>query len=179
MIVMPSAIVTTAVVFVALCVVVDVRTRRIPNVVSGPGMLLGIVLNTVYLGMSGLLVSLTGLVVVIGLLIWPFTMGGIGGGDVKMMGAIGALLGPRLAVMGLCAGMIMGGAAMVWHLLRRGRLREKVMATATMFQAAAMTRSLDPLRVSAADRGAIALPYSVPLGLGTLAALALRDRLGA
>jgi hypothetical protein len=73
--------------------------------------------------------------------------------------------------MGLGMGMIMGGGLMVWHLARRGRLREKVTATATMFQAAAMARSLDPLRVSAADPGAVALPYSVPLGLGTLAAL--------
>jgi prepilin peptidase CpaA len=175
---MPSVIVTVAVLFVALCVVVDVRTRRIPNAVSGPGMLLGVVLNTAYLGTSGLLLSLAGVAVVVGLLLWPFSMGGIGGGDVKMMGAVGALLGPRLAVMGLGAGMILGGGVMVWHLLRRGRLREKVMATARMFQAAAMTRSLDPLRVSASDQGAIALPYSVPLGLGTLAALALRDRLG-
>jgi len=52
------------------------------------------------------------------------------------------------------------------------------MATATMFQAAALTRSLDPLRVSAADQGAVALPYSVPLGLGTLAALIGAARLG-
>lgn len=175
---MPSAIVIAAVVFVALCVVVDLRTRRIPNVVSGPGMLLGILLNTAYLGTSGLLLSVSGLTVVVGLLLWPFAMGGVGGGDVKMMGAVGALLGPRLAVIGLGAGMILGGGIMVWHLLRRGRLREKVMATAGMFQAAAMTRSLDPLRVSASDQGAIALPYSVPLGLGTLAVLAMRDRLG-
>lgn len=95
-----------------------------------------------------------------------------------MMGAIGALLGPRLALMGLGAGVILGGAVMVWHLARQGRLREKVMGTATMFQAAALTRSLDPLRVSAADQGAIALPYSVPLGLGTLAALACGVCLG-
>jgi hypothetical protein len=74
--------------------------------------------------------------------------------------------------------MILGGATMTWHLARQGRLREKVMGTATMFQAAALTRSLDPLRVSAAAPGAIALPYSIPLGLGTLAAVAFAERLG-
>ena len=141
-------------------------------------MFLGIALNTAHEGVAGLLDSLAGLGLTTGVLLWPFAMGGIGGGDVKMMAAIGALLGPRLAFMGLAAGMILGGAIMFWHLARRGRLREKVMATARMFQAAAMTRSLDPLRVSASDQGAIALPYSVPLGLGTLAVLALRDRLG-
>ena len=175
---MPSLITATVVAFVALCVVTDMRTRRIPNAISGPAMLLGLLLNTAHMGTAGLLDSLTGLGVTIGVLLWPFAMGGIGGGDVKMMGAVGSLLGPRLALMGLAAGVILGGAAMVWHLARQGRLSEKVMATATMFQAAALTRSLDPLRVSAADQGAIALPYSVPLGLGTLAALACGVCLG-
>jgi len=175
---MQSLIVGTVVVFVLLCVVADVWTRRIPNAISGTAMILGITLNTAHLGTAGLLDSLAGLGITIGVLLWPFAMGGIGGGDVKMMGAIGALLGPRLTLMGLGAGMILGGATMVWHLARRGRLSEKVMATATMFQAAALTRSLDPLRVSAADRGAVALPYSVPLGLGTLAALTFAGHLG-
>src|SRR2546426_467902 len=88
-----SLIAATVVVFVAVCVVTDLRTRRIPNAISGPAMLIGI-------------------------------------------------------------------------------------APATMFQAAALTRSLGPLRVSAADQGAVALPYSVPLGLGTLAALIGAARLG-
>ena len=176
---MQSLTVATVVIFVALCVIAGVRTRRIPNAISGSAMLLGITLNTAYMGTAGLLDSLAGLGVTVGVLLWPFAMGGIGGGDVKMMGAIGALLGPRLSLMGLGAGVILGGAAMVWHLARQGRLREKLMGTATMFQAAAMTRSLDPLRVSAADQGAVALPYSVPLGLGTLAALAFGVCLGA
>src|SRR5881296_3673479 len=175
---MQSLTVATVVIFVALCVIADLRTRRIPNVISGSAMLLGLLLNTAHMGTAGLLDSLSGLGVTIGVLLWPFAMGGIGGGDVKMMGAMGALLGPRLALMGLAAGMILGGAAMVWHLTRQGRLREKVRATALMFQAAAMTRSLDPLRISAADQGAVALPYSVPLGLGTLAALIGAARLG-
>ena len=79
------------------------------------------------MGTAGLLDSLAGLGVTVGVLLWPFAMGGIGGGDVKMMGAIGALLGPRLSLMGLGAGVILGGAAMVWHLARQGRLREKLM----------------------------------------------------
>src|SRR5438128_12307806 len=175
---MQTLTVAAVVIFVALCGIADVRTRRIPHAVSGSAILLGITLHTAFVGTAGLLDSLAGLGVTIGVVLWPFAMGGIGGGDVKMMGAIGALLGPRLALMGLAAGVILGGAAMVWHLARQGRLREKVMATATMFQAAALTRSLDPLRVSAADQGAVALPYSVPLGLGTLAALIGAARLG-
>src|SRR2546421_5139071 len=91
---MQTLTVATVVIFVALCVIVDVRTRRIPNAISGAAMLLGVTLNTAYLGTAGLLDSLAGLGITVGVLLWPFAMGGIGGGDVKMMGAIGALLGP-------------------------------------------------------------------------------------
>src|SRR5256884_7695820 len=161
---MQSLTVATVVIFVALCVIADVRTRRIPNAISGSAMLLGITLNTAYMGTAGLLDSLAGLGVTVGVLLWPFAMGGIGGGDVKMMGAIGALLGPRLSLMGLAAGVLIGGGAIIWHLARQGRLREKVMATATMFQAAALTRPLGPPPGSAPDQGAVALPFSGPLG---------------
>src|SRR5437879_9352189 len=106
---MQSLTVATVVIFVALCVIADVRTRRIPNVISGSAMLLGITLNTAYMGTAGLLDSLAGLGVTVGVLLWPFAMGGIGGGDVKMMGAIGALLGPRLSYVGLVAGVIVCG----------------------------------------------------------------------
>src|SRR5437879_3416726 len=104
-----SLIAATVVVFVAVCVVTDLRTRRIPNAISGPAMLIGIALNTAHMGTAGLLDSLSGLGVTIGVLLWPFAMGGIGGGDVKMMGAIGALLGPRLSYVGLVAGVIVCG----------------------------------------------------------------------
>jgi prepilin peptidase CpaA len=114
--------------------------------------------------------SLAGLVVAIALLIFPFAMGGIGAGDVKMMGAIGAMLGPQLAVRSLVAGMILGGIVMLAHLARVGRLREKLGATIRMVWAAVVTRSLTPLRKPAEVPDALALPYSVPLGLGTLLA---------
>ena len=171
---MPFPIIATLILFLAVCAAIDLRVRRIPDFVSGPAILAGIALNGLYFGADGVGASLAGLVAATAVLVAPFALGGIGGGDVKMMGAVGALLGPRLALCGLVVGMLLGGLLMVAHLARRGRLREKVAHTRAMLAAAAVTGSLSPLRVSAADAGAIALPYSVPLGLGTLAVLALR-----
>ena len=88
-----------------------------------------------------------------------------------MMGAIGALLGPQLALAALGLGMIFGGFIMLAHLARRGRLKEKLGDTWAMVAAASLARSVEPLRGPAADPNAIALPYSVPLGLGTVAVL--------
>ena len=47
-----------------------------------------------------------------------------------------------------------------------------------MLTASVLGGSLDPLRVSAAQPGAITLPYSVPLGLGTLIVLAAPGSFG-
>ena len=175
---MPAPLMVAVLAFVALCAGVDLRTRRIPNRLSGSGMVLGAVLQTLYFGLTGLGASLAGLLVMVGLLLLPFALGGLGGGDVKMMGAVGAFLGPRAALAALLLGLAGGGVVMAVHLARRGRLRETVRTVGTMATASVLGGSLAPLRVSAAQPGAITLPYSVPLGLGTIAALAMSGRLG-
>jgi prepilin peptidase CpaA len=170
---MPLSIVASTVVFTAICIALDVRSRRIPNAVTGPAIVLGVALNLLHGGVQGLGCALAGLLIMIVILLGPFALGGIGGGDVKMMAALGSLIGPRLASLGLAFGMILGGAIMVLHLGRLGRLGQKLRATASMFSTAAATGSLAPLRISTDQPDAIALPYSVPLGLGTLAVLLL------
>lgn len=170
---MPSLTIVMLIAFLTACVVSDLRTRRIPNLLSGATMLAGVALNTAYFGTSGLAGSLAGLVMAVILLLFPFALGGIGGGDVKMMGAVGTLLGPRITLAGLCFGLILGGATIAIHLSQKGRLREKLAAVGTMVTAAALTRSFLPLKVSASDQDAVSLPYSLPLALGVIAALGI------
>ena len=58
---MPILIATVAVVFIVACCIADARTRRIPNVLSASAMLAGLGLNAAYHGMSGLGLSVGGL----------------------------------------------------------------------------------------------------------------------
>ena len=167
----PAPLFATVLAFVTLCMASDLRTRRIPNALTGPAILAGAALNVLYGGRAGLTASLLGLGMGLGALLAPFAAGGIGGGDVKMMGAVGALLGPHRTLVSLATGLVLGGLVMVVHLARQGRLREKLLATAVMIGGAAAERSIEPLTLSADAPGAVSLPYSVPLGLGTLAAL--------
>ena len=170
---MPVLILAATLAFLAVAVEVDIRQRRIPNVVTASGMLVGLLLNALYFGTPGLLASTEGLLLATALLLPPFALGGIGGGDVKMMAAVGALLGPACALGALLLGLCLGGAVMAVHLARHGRLREKLATIRAMLAAALLTGSPWPLRVSAGDPNMVALPYSIPLSLGTLAALAL------
>ena len=167
----PQVIIATTLLFVALCVLSDVRTRRIPNLLTGPAMLSGFALNAWAFGWDGLQASLAGWALAIALLLAPFAAGGVGGGDVKMMGAVGALLGPRLVLLSLFLGIVLGGVFAVVHLVRIARLKEKLGDLGRMVANAAIAMSPKPLQISSQAPGAVVLPYSLPLGLGTVCVL--------
>jgi prepilin peptidase CpaA len=156
----------------------DVTTRRIPNALTVSGMGTGLVLGGVAHGLFGCAAAACGIFLAMALLIVPFALGGIGGGDVKMMAAVGALAGPRALLASLLAGMILGGLVAVVVLWRRGRLADKLHATGAMLRSALLMRSLDPLRAPAPSEATVTLPYSVPLGLGTALALSFQCTLG-
>jgi prepilin peptidase CpaA len=79
----------------AAAAAIDLRTQRIPNVLTLPSTLIALVYYSVSGGASGLLFSLAGLAAGIGLLLVPYLMGGMGSGDAKLMGAVGAFVGAR------------------------------------------------------------------------------------
>lgn len=90
--------VTSLVLVAAAC---DVRTRKLPNWLTVPGCLAGLVFNLVTGAFSGGfsgalhggLYSLLGFATGFGILLALFCMGSGGAGDVKLMGALGAWLG--------------------------------------------------------------------------------------
>lgn len=72
----------------------DLQTRRIPNVLTFGAAAAAIVFQFANSGTSGLALGLSGWFIGIALLLVPFALGGIGGGDVKLLGSLGAWLGP-------------------------------------------------------------------------------------
>jgi prepilin peptidase CpaA len=167
----PFPILITVAVFIAACMIIDVRERRIPNVLSGVALLAGTVANASYFGVAGALSSLVGSAVGALLLLGPCALGGVGAGDVKMLSAIGALVGPGLVFASGLVGMVLGGVVMTTHLLRIGRLGEIIGRLGDMIGGAIRSRSVATLRTSTADPAAVTLPYSVPLGIGTVVVL--------
>ncbi len=93
----------------------DLRSRRIPNWLVLPFLVVGIVVSTWVLGWTGLEKSLEGLglgLLLFGILAW---MGGMGMGDVKLCAAIGAWLGPHQLILALVlTGMAGGLMALGW-----------------------------------------------------------------
>ena len=85
---------SAVVIFTIVAAVSDLRTRRLPNWLTVPTLVAGLLFHTITGGFSGLGMSLAGFATGFGILLVLWLIGGGGGGDVKLMGALGAWLGP-------------------------------------------------------------------------------------
>lgn len=99
------------IVVLVVCALTDLIYRKIYNVVLLPALLFALIYNGYYGGWAGLGQSVLGLLVGILILILPFAMGGMGAGDVKLLGVIGSLKGVTFVLysaigMGLAGGII-------------------------------------------------------------------------
>jgi prepilin peptidase CpaA len=94
----------------AACVT-DLKSRRIPNVLTFGAAAAALVFHLVTAGAAGLVQSGLGWIVGAGVFFIPFALGGIGGGDVKLLAALGAWLGP-IPALWLAAYTGMAGAVM-------------------------------------------------------------------
>jgi prepilin peptidase CpaA len=94
--------------------VFDISYRCIPNYLILLGAALGILFGIHHQGLAGLAASLLGLLVGIGLFLPGYLLRMTGGGDVKLMGALGSLLGPWLT---LCAFLLYLLFGVAWALI--------------------------------------------------------------
>lgn len=93
----------------AAATVIDLRERRIPNRLTYPAMILALAWHAALSGPQGLWASACGLGVGLGLMLVPFLMGVMGAGDVKLMAAVGAFLGPAGALTAFVFTSLAGG----------------------------------------------------------------------
>jgi prepilin peptidase CpaA len=117
---------------VTVATVVDIKTRRIPNVLTAGMAGAGLVLAAA--GANGMSLAAAGLGIVLGLaLMLPgHALGATGAGDVKLMAAIGSLIGPALVIKAFLFTAVAGGVLAVAVALRRRRLAATVAVTARL-----------------------------------------------
>jgi len=94
----------------------DLKVRRIPNFLTLPGILLGFILNFLLFGVIGFRNSIIGFVIGFGFFLIFYLFGGMGAGDVKVMGAIGSLLGYPMVIQSLLF-VALSGIAIILVLL--------------------------------------------------------------
>jgi prepilin peptidase CpaA len=89
----PLALQAILLLIVGIAAIYDLRYRRIPNWVVLAGLVLGLGANTFLFGWAGLQRSLLGLGLAL-LIYFPlYLLRGMGAGDVKLMAAVGSIVG--------------------------------------------------------------------------------------
>lgn len=102
--------------------IIDLKTQKIPNLLTLPGILIALGYHVSSNGLEGLLFSAGGAGVGIGLLIIPYLMGGMGAGDAKLMGAIGGFIGAEAALYAFLMIAAVGGIyALILVLIYRSK----------------------------------------------------------
>lgn len=160
---------------VTAAAVTDLRSHRIPNLITGPALLLGILLALLSDGLPGLGAAFAGIGVAVGVwIVSLLTGGGMGGGDIKLLGAVGALGGPSFLLQSLTVAILVGGLMALVLALARGRLGEVLSRCGRWIVLRASLHAQVPLST---DDPGLKLPYALPIALGVLACM-LRPLVG-
>jgi prepilin peptidase CpaA len=155
-----------------LCAVIgsihDLRDRRIPNWVTGPAILAGLLLHGVIGHWSGLGYSaLAGLIAGSAALVFWFA-GGMGAGDVKLMTAIGCIAGLsslHLLLFSIAiAGAVCGLALSVYH----GRLRQTLSNVIALLLHHTRQGLKPHPELNLDNPGTLRLPFALPIAAGCL-----------
>ena len=122
----PPGVVAVVIALVLTAAVYDVRYRRIPNWLTLVGVLAGVALNGFLdQGRPGLFVSsLLGLAIAFGLYFVLYALRAMGAGDVKLMAAVGAIVGWPDWFGVFIVTAIIGGIMALILVAARGRVRK-------------------------------------------------------
>lgn len=155
----------------------DWRYRRIPNWLTLPGLIAGIVLNTLSAGWPGAKSSLLG--AGLGLLILlPFVLiRALGAGDWKLTGALGACLGPTRLLVVLVGSMFVAGIMAIVLIVYKGRVRQTSRNIAHMV-GSFLTLHLPSSEVSLDNPESAKIPFGVAVAV-TVLLFSVRRALGA
>jgi prepilin peptidase CpaA len=119
----------------AIATVTDLRTRRIPNALTGTLAIVGVGLAASGLSDLSVAGAVGGLALGCALMLPGHLMGATGAGDVKFMGAIGAVVGPATVVSAFLFTALAGGVLAVAVAIRRRRLAVAIAGTGRLIAA--------------------------------------------
>lgn len=152
----------------------DLRTRRIPNVLTFGAAILAVLAHAYLEGLAAGGWALVGWVVGVAFFFPIFALGGMGAGDVKLIGALGAWLGPAAAVWVALFSLVAGGVLGLAVALGYGYLTEALTNIWWMFRFWRAEGPRPVPQVTLATHSGPRLAYAVPVFAGLVVTLWLK-----
>jgi prepilin peptidase CpaA len=146
---------------------IDWRTRRIPNWLTIPALLIGLTVSALLGGWTGAKVSLEGAGISLGVLLPFVMMQGLGAGDWKLMGALGAFLGPSKTVVILFGTVLIAGLMSVVEIIRQRKVRETLSNLWVLLVAYSTFRVANARAISLDNPGMLKIPFGVAAAVST------------
>jgi prepilin peptidase CpaA len=152
---------------VSVCAYTDLKFRKIYNKITFPCILLGLLLGFLAGFPHVFLNRLLGFGIAFGLFMMMFLSGYMGGGDVKLAGAIGALAGFPFIIDAVFFGILAGGAYAIVYLLAKKKLRQNLKSVFLFIYSV-----INPWRQthSLKHEDSLKIPYGFCIALGTVIA---------
>ncbi len=163
----------SAAVLVPLTVMItyhDVKYRRIPNAFVLGVLVSGLVANTALFGWRGLASSGAGCATALALMFLLRLFGGLGTGDIKLFGAIGALIGIQVVFPTFVIIVLVGGALALISMLVNRTFRQTMPRVWRIFALQGPNGS--QTRNQLASVAPQSVPYGVAITLGSVISVA-------
>jgi prepilin peptidase CpaA len=147
---------------------IDGKELRVPNWITFPMVLSGLIYSTVAGG--GLSAGLIGMAMGLACLLPLYAVGGMGAGDVKLMAGIGAWLGWQITLESFMVSVVVGAIMAVLMVLFRGTWKKHYENFLTIFSEWVVIRNPYELsRIAAERKPTMALlPYGIPICIGSI-----------
>ncbi|MBV9503683.1 MAG: prepilin peptidase [Acidobacteriia bacterium] len=155
---------------VVTAAVSDFRRRRIPNWLTLGGIVGGLLLGARTGGWAGMERSLGGMLLGFAAYFALYCLHAMGAGDVKLMAAVGAVLGPANWVAVLLATAIAGGVLAAALMIAKGRVRETLWNTGYILSELAHFRPPYKRRshLDVRHPGSLNMPHGIAIAAGTI-----------
>jgi len=151
----------------AIGAVTDYRSRRIPNWLTGPSILLGLILHLVLGGWRDMASAALAGLLCGGLFLIFFLAGGMGGGDVKLIAAVGCLAGISQIAVILIATSLIGGAFAIILAVGSGQLWATVANVSDLIAHHGQHGIQPHPDLNVKNEARLRLPYGIVIAAGT------------
>jgi prepilin peptidase CpaA len=155
----------------AAACVTDITSRRVPNILTGTAVACGLLAHTALPGGLGAVAALLGFAAGLVIFFPFFALGGMGGGDVKLMAALGTWIGWSPIFWTALYGSVAGGVMAIGVGLAHGYLRQAFSNIGGLLLVW-WVQGVRPVPELTLEHGrGPRLPYAIPILVGLVAAL--------